>query len=50
MEDELRDESAPAPKRPAYEPPQVEDVLTNEELAREVHYAGVTTVSEPIVG
>ena len=47
MEDERRDESAPASK-PAYEPPQVEDVLTNEELAREVHYAGVQTVSEPI--
>ena len=48
MEDERRNESAPASKRPAYEPPQVEEVLTTEELAREVHYAGVSTVSEPI--
>lgn len=48
MEDELRDESAPAPKRPAYDPPQIEDVMTADELAREVHYAGFQTVSEPV--
>ena len=48
MEDERRNESGEASKRPAYEPPQVEDVLTADELAREVHYAGVQTVSEPI--
>ena len=41
MEDERRNESATASKRPAYMPPQVEDVLTADELAREVHYAGV---------
>ena len=35
--DEPRDETAAA-----YEPPKVESVLTAEELAREIQYAGVT--------
>ena len=48
MEDERRNESPPASKRPKYDPPQVEDVLTADELAREVHYAGFQTVSEPL--
>jgi hypothetical protein len=29
----------------AYEPPQVERVMDSEELAREVHYAGIPTPS-----
>jgi hypothetical protein len=28
------------PKHPEYEPPQIEQVLEADELAREVHYAG----------
>jgi hypothetical protein len=35
--DEPRDETVAA-----YEPPKVESVLTAEELAREIQYAGVT--------
>ena len=50
MEDERRNESAPTSKRPAYEPPQIEHVFTPDELAREVHYAGVLTVSQPNAG
>jgi hypothetical protein len=32
------------PTAAAYEPPQVEAVLTAEELAREIQYAGAITV------
>jgi hypothetical protein len=38
MESELRSE--PLSSQPRYEPPQVERVLTAEEITREVHYAG----------
>jgi hypothetical protein len=34
-------ENLPSPNDPAYEPPKVEQVIGAEELAREVHYAGV---------
>ena len=38
--------SAPAPDvKPEYEPPQVERVMDADELAREVHYAGILPVS-----
>ncbi len=38
MESELRSE--PLSSHPRYEPPLVERVLTADEIAREVHYAG----------
>ena len=34
----------PEPEAPTYEPPKVESVLTAEELAREIQYAGVTVL------
>ncbi|MGH7566708.1 MAG: hypothetical protein ACREK2_07755 [Gemmatimonadota bacterium] len=40
MESEARNEPAPDPKHPEYNPPQVERVMDADELAREVHYAG----------
>jgi hypothetical protein len=39
MENELRNER-PTTGSPEYEPPLVEQVMTPDELAREVHYAG----------
>jgi hypothetical protein len=46
MENETRNDPARTPKRPEYEPPQVEEVLSADDLAREVHYAGVVPVSD----
>lgn len=44
--DETRNERTLDPKQPEYEPPQVERVMDADELAREVHYAGISdTVS-----
>ena len=41
------DPKAPVPSQspfdPTYEPPQLESVLTPEEVEREVHYAGEAT-------
>jgi hypothetical protein len=46
MENEIRNEAEPsAAKSPEYEPPRVESVMSAEDLAREVQYAGVA-VSE----
>jgi hypothetical protein len=45
MENETRNDPAPAPKRPAYDPPQVERVMNADEIAREVHYAGSIGIS-----
>ncbi|HET6616630.1 MAG TPA: hypothetical protein VFH69_02350 [Gemmatimonadota bacterium] len=50
MENQTRKDPAAAQEQPEYDPPKVEDVLTADELAREVHYAGVPTGSEPITG
>jgi hypothetical protein len=42
MENEIQREGEPsAVRRPEYEPPRVESVMSAEDLAREVHYAGV---------
>ena len=41
MENERRNDTAPKAETHSYEPPQVEEVLSAEDLAREVHYAGV---------
>ncbi len=43
MEDEAR--RAPETQHSEYEPPQVERVMVAEELAREVHYAGIVPIS-----
>ena len=40
-QDDLQPET-PTPDAATYEPPKVESVLTAEELAREIQYAGVT--------
>ncbi len=32
---------------PSYEPPQIESVMTAEELAREIQYAGDGTIPPP---
>ncbi len=41
MEKESRKELVPSPDESAYDPPKVEQVIGADELAREVHYAGV---------
>lgn len=41
MERENENEALPVAKSPEYEPPQVEGVMNADDLAREVHYAGV---------
>ncbi|HEU4464504.1 MAG TPA: hypothetical protein VFS53_05620 [Gemmatimonadota bacterium] len=41
MENKARPEPASCPEQPAYDPPKVEKVIGADELAREVHYAGV---------
>jgi hypothetical protein len=41
METDREPEVAPRPPT-AYEPPRIEAALTDERLAREVHYAGTT--------
>lgn len=46
MEGEIRNTPASDPMRSEYEAPQVERVMKADELAREVHYAGVPVVSE----
>lgn len=46
MENAKRNEPAPAPKTPKYDPPQVEEVIGADEIAREVHYAGGVGLSE----
>ncbi len=33
-------EQADAARKPAYEPPVIEEAITPEEMEREVHYAG----------
>ena len=43
MDNETRNQPAPA----EYEPPKVEDVISADDQAREVHYAGTVTVSDP---
>ena len=48
MENEKRNEHAPVPKTPKYDPPQVEEVIGADEIAREVHYAGGVVLSEPL--
>ncbi len=40
MTKDSRNDHAPEPKQPEYEPPQVDKVVDADELAREVHYAG----------
>ena len=45
MQDEHQREPAADPEHSEYEPPQVERVMDHEELSREVHYAGFTTIS-----
>ena len=40
MENEKRNEPAPAAESPKYDPPQVEEVIGADEIEREVHYAG----------
>ena len=37
-------ETLPEPKAVEYEAPRVENVLTAEDLAREIQYAGITLV------
>ncbi len=40
-EDAMEQDNMPTVEQPvAYEPPQIERVLTSDDLAREVHYAG----------
>lgn len=46
LDNEKRNEPAPAPKTPKYDPPQVEEVIGAEEIAREVHYAGTVPISD----
>jgi len=41
MENKARPEPASSPEHPAYDPPTVEQVIGADELAREVHYAGI---------
>lgn len=41
MENKARPEPASCPEHPTYDPPKVEKVIGADELAREVHYAGV---------
>ncbi len=38
------EETSPEPKAADYEAPRVESVLTAEDLAREIQYAGITLV------
>ena len=48
MENEKQNDPAPAPRMPKYDPPQVEEVIGADEIAREVHYAGsINPISEP---
>ena len=46
MKNETHSDPAPATKGSNYVPPKVEDVMSADDLAREVHYAGVVTVSD----
>lgn len=46
MESPHRNEPATDPKQSQYDPPRVEQVLSSDDLAREVHYAGVVGISE----
>ena len=46
MDEGTRRTPGPDPKHSEYEPPQVERVMDADELAREVHYAGIRPVSE----
>lgn len=46
MSEQAQREHGPAPKDPSYEPPLVEWVMSADELAREVTYAGGVPVSE----
>lgn len=39
---------APADQRPEYDPPRVERVVSRDELAREMHYAGTIDPSRII--
>jgi hypothetical protein len=41
MDNEARNEPQRVEKQPDYEAPQVEQVMGADEIAREVHYAGV---------
>lgn len=47
MENETHSDPAPTAEDSNYEPPKVEDVMSADDLAREVHYAGTFTVSDP---
>lgn len=46
MSEQAQREHVPAPGDPSYEPPLVEKVMSADELAREVNYAGSVQVSE----
>jgi hypothetical protein len=47
-EDETSQASEQSDDRPEYEAPRIESVMTPEELAREVQYAGVTDLTLPV--
>jgi len=49
MDDDVRNESErPSAERTEYEPPAVEEMLSADDLAREVHYAG--DPGSPVIG
>ena len=50
MESPHRNEPVTDPKQPQYDPPRVEEVLSSEDLDREVHYAGAVGISERTPG
>jgi hypothetical protein len=43
----MTNEQATETEAGTYEPPQVEAVLTTEDLAREIHYAGIDSGPQP---
>ena len=45
-----QDKTAPASTPAPYEPPQVERVLTADDLVREVQYAGAASADEAVDG
>jgi hypothetical protein len=48
--DTARKAGGSSDERPEYDPPQVERVLSRDELAREMHYAGTTDPSSGAIG
>lgn len=50
MESPHRNEPVTDSKQPQYDPPRVEEVLSSDDLDREVHYAGLVGLSDRQAG